>query len=192
MRATETGPLTDAIQLLTVQHRDVERRWSELQAARASGSGDQPSLAADIVRLLATHDAVETMVLYPALRHLGEEGRRLTEVCLDDHHRVRELLSEVDGADITDDGAFSILETCLSAVSQHVAEEEQEVFPLLRRSLSADRVMQLGDELRAAMEVAPTHPHRHMPDSKFGATVAGAMAGIVDRARDARHRPGEG
>jgi hypothetical protein len=189
MRATNTGPLTDAIQLLTVQHRDAARRWTELQQAHRRGLPGEPSMAADLVELLSVHDAIEAMVLYPALRHAGDDGERLASESLDDHHRVRELLVELDGADV-DERAFATFEACMTMVLRHVAHEEQEVFPHLRRTLPDDRLMTLGDELRAAMEVAPTHPHRHLPDHRLGAKVAGGIAGAVDRARDALGRSG--
>jgi hemerythrin-like domain-containing protein len=185
-RATHTGPLTDAIQLLTVQHRDAERLWAELETAHRTGAGRQSELAHDLVALLSMHDAIEAQVLYPAVRRLGEEGRALAEHALDDHHRVRDMLSIADGADVRDEQAFVTLETCLAVVTRHVEAEERELFPWLRRTYGPERILELGDELRLAMDVAPTHPHRHMPDNQWGATVAGAVAGIVDRVRDAR------
>jgi len=36
------------------------------------------------------------------------------------------------------------------------------------------------------MNNAPTHPHPSTPDSKLGATGAGAVADAVDRMREAR------
>jgi hemerythrin superfamily protein len=184
-RATHTGPSTDAIQLLTVQHRDVERLWAELETAHRTGAGRQSELARDLVALLSMHDAVEAQVLYPAVRRLGAEGRALAHHALEDHHRVRDMLSIVDGADVRDEQVFVTLETCLAVVTRHVEAEERELFPWLRRTCGPDRVLELGDELRTAMDVAPTHPHRHLPDDQLGATVAGALSGIVDRARDA-------
>jgi hypothetical protein len=43
----------------------------------------------------------------------------------------------------------------------------------------------LGEKMANMMKTAPTHPHTSMPDSKVGAKVAGAVSGMVDKARDA-------
>jgi hypothetical protein len=45
--------------------------------------------------------------------------------------------------------------------------------------------MDLGTRMAEMHRMAPTHPHPHTPDSKVGATVAGAVSAVVDRARDA-------
>lgn len=125
-------------------------------------------------------------MLYPELREVGgEQGEQLSSHSLDEHRRVRELLTEVDGEDFGDDAVFATMRQCIEDVMQHVQEEESTVFPLLRSVRDGPRLMDLGTRMAEAYRFAPTHPHPHMPDSKFGAFVAGAMSGVVDRARDA-------
>lgn len=186
MNQAKPGASGDAIELLTGQHREVEQMWTQLQAAHASGSDVQNQLAEQIVTMLSQHDAIETQFLYPELRSAGAaQGQQLSDHSLEEHQEVREMLSAVDGRDVSDESVYSTLSACISAVTAHVAEEEQEIFPLLRQSCSAERLNELGQQMTAALAMAPTHPHPTTPNSKVGATVAGAVTGIMDKARDA-------
>jgi hemerythrin superfamily protein len=180
-----TGAAADAVELLTSQHREVDQLWKQLQQSHRDGSDVQSQLSQEIVTRLSQHDAIETQFLYPELRKLGEQGRQLADHSLDEHQQVRELLSEVDGKDIRDENVFSTMARCLSAVSEHVEDEEHKAFPLMREQCGEERLMDLGHDMSDAMKMAPTHPHKHMPDSKVGAAVAGAVAGVADKARDA-------
>jgi hemerythrin superfamily protein len=180
-----TGARADAIELLTTQHRDVDQLWSQAQVARRDGDHDlAQDLAGRIITMLSKHDAIETMLLYPALRQAGGQGDAQADHALEDHQRIRELLADADGRDVDDEGAWQSLRTALDSVVQHVQEEEGQMFPTLR-GLGQEKVTELGDAMEKAWKTAPTHPHPSTPNSGIGATVVGAVAGVVDRARDA-------
>jgi hemerythrin superfamily protein len=182
--ATEAKSSTDAIEFLTAQHREVDQWWSQLRDARPAGVGGQ-DVAQRIVTLLSQHDALETQILYPELRKLGDQGRQLADHGLEEHQRIRELLKEVDGRDPRDDATFTTLASCVSTVMDHVAEEEGLIFPLLRQHLDDEQLRSMGDHMRRMMSMAPTHPHPSTPNNKLGATIAGAVAGAADKVRDA-------
>jgi hemerythrin-like domain-containing protein len=180
-----TGARADAVELLTEQHREVDQLWSQLEVAHRDASSVQQDVGEKIVRLLSQHDAIETMVLYPALRQALPDGDQLADHSLDEHQQVREMLAQVDGEDVAEAGVFATLTKCIQAVQHHVQEEESSLFPKLRQAIGEERLTELGDEMQKAMATAPTHPHPHAPQSGVGATVAGAVSGVVDRARDA-------
>ena len=181
-----SGASPDAIELLTGHHREVEQLWTHVEESHAEGSEVQVQLAQEIVTILSQHDAIETQFLYPELRSAdGADGQQLSDHSLDEHQQVRELLTEVDGKDVRDESVYSALAQCIANVMEHVAEEEQQIFPLLRQSVGQERLTELGEQMAAAMKMAPTHPHPTTPNSKIGATVAGAVTGVIDKARDA-------
>jgi hemerythrin superfamily protein len=178
-----TGAATDAIELLTSQHREVEALWSMLQSGGGASSALAHEQTREIVKLLSQHDAIETMFLYPAVRKAG--GDQFADHSLAEHQQVRELLKQVDKGDPTDPETFSFLRQAIEAVQAHVAEEEGEIFPLLRAGCDQSELQALGEKLEAGMKTAPTHPHPTTPNNPVGAAVAGAVTGMVDRARDA-------
>jgi hemerythrin superfamily protein len=180
----QTG--TDAIQFLTSQHREVESLWSTVEGAGGGTAPGREGPARQIVTMLSQHDAIETQLLYPELRDVGgEEGKRLSDHALEEHQQVREMLKDVDRADTFDEQAYATLAKCITAVQHHVTEEEGTIFPLLRQRCNEQRLLELGSKMAKMMDTAPTHPHPSTPDSKLGATVAGAVTGAVDRMRDA-------
>jgi hemerythrin superfamily protein len=184
MAQSTTGTHLDAVELLTSQHREVDQLWSSLENRGASGP-DQPSdVVRRIVQLLSQHDAVETKLLYPAVREVPG-GDELADHSLDEHQEVRELLKEVDRGNANDPATITKLGECIAAVKHHVEEEEGVIFPKLRAAMTQEQLHELGADMAHAMEKAPTHPHPTTPDNPVGAAVAGAATGAVDRARDA-------
>lgn len=179
-----TGASADAVELLTRQHREVDQLWSQLQAAGAADGSLRKDLARRIVTLLSQHDAIETQLLYPAVRKVAG-GEQLADEGLHEHQRVRELLKQVDGKDPADTGVFATLRECMGLVEHHVQEEETEMFPKLRERLGEQELTDLGHTMEKALRLAPTHPHPSTPNNPVGAAVAGAVTGIFDRARDA-------
>ena len=69
-------------------------------------------------------------------------------------------------------------------VRHHVEEEEQEMFPRIRKSLSRSDLQDLGEALANAKKVAPTHPHPKAPDEPPYNAIASVVSGLIDRARD--------
>jgi hemerythrin-like domain-containing protein len=180
------GGRTDAVDFLTSQHREVEALWAQLEGAGSNVSTDRARAARQIVRLLSQHDAIETQLLYPELRDVGgDEGKQQSDHSLEEHQMIREMLKEVDRADDLDEDSYSTLARCIAAVNHHVTEEESVMFPLLRRQCSVERLNELGSKMASMMDTVPTHPHPSTPNSKLGATVAGAVTGAMDRMRDA-------
>lgn len=175
----------DGLALLTSQHREVEQLWAEIQAAHGRGDHDGGGELADrMIMLLSQHDAIETMVLYPALRRV-EGGDRLADRSLEEHQQVRELLAQADGADLSVPENWRALEQAMTLVHAHVhQEEEPTIFPMVR-TLGPEEVERLGSQFEAGMKVAPTHPHPSTPNNAAAATVVGTAAGLVDKARDA-------
>lgn len=184
MNDETTGARADAVELLTSHHRDVEQLWTRAQETHAAGDQSTASdLGQRIITLLSQHDAIETQLLYPALRDTGERGDTLAEHSLEEHQKVRELLKAADG-DLDDTKGWSNLAEALSHVIEHVGEEESQVFPLLRTA-GQEELYELGDTMEKAMNVAPTHPHPSTPNNPLGATIMGGAAGVLDRVRDA-------
>jgi hemerythrin superfamily protein len=184
MTQSTTGARLDAVELLTSQHRQVEQLWSRVSERGASGPDQQGELVAQIVKLLSQHDAVETKLLYPAVREVPG-GDALADHSLDEHQEVRECLKDVDRGDPNDPATISRLGECVAAVKRHVEEEEGAIFPKLRDAMTQEQLYDLGADMTLAMEKAPTHPHPTTPNNPVGAAVAGAVTGAVDRARDA-------
>ena len=187
---TEAAPREDAISMLTNDHREVERLYAEFQGAGLNNVRRQ-ELANEIIRELSIHAIVEEMHLYPLTAEAVANGEQLADHSLEEHQEVKDRLNELDRMEAGDAGYDEKLSEVISTVNHHVEEEEGELFPRLRQSLDADRLIEVGEKMRRAKSMAPTRPHPGAPNTPPGNKVLGAFVGLADRLRDAgRDFPG--
>lgn len=187
-----TGASADAVELLAADHREVEQLFRHLE--RASGSTateNQRDLAERIVRRLSVHAAVEEQVLYPAVRELLPDGDRVADDSLGDHAELKRMLADLDGRQADDPMFLPGFMAAMEVVRTHVADEEGSLFPALRQAAGQERLQELGTAMERARATAPTRPHPLAPDRPPANIVAGAIAAVADRARDAVRRLGQ-
>jgi hemerythrin-like domain-containing protein len=144
-------------------------------------------IAERIIRELAIHSEVEKLHLYPRLcESLGEEGQKLSEHSLEEHQEIEEVLAELDHSlgDAATQPFAARMQAVMRDVKQHVKEEENEIFPKLRRALELARLDEIGERMEQARGKVPTHPHPSAPNEGLAHEVMGRAAGIIDRVRD--------
>ncbi len=174
----------DAIQFILRDHREIERLFKQLERAeRAEATDRAGSEVLDLSRELSMHAVIEEQYVYPALREAGADTRVLD--ALEEHHAAKVLLAEIDAVPANHPRFGSKLRVLAENVRRHLAEEERELLPLLERTLGDDRRRDLGELLERAKRAAPTRPHPAAPDTPPGVFVAGAVAALYDRSRDA-------
>lgn len=176
-----TTEQTDAIELLVADHRRVEALFvqAEIDATRDEA-------IKEIVRELSIHAAIEEQVLYPAVRKQLPDGDQIADHAIEEHQEVKEILVQLDrgaGAETQ-----SLLSRLTTSVREHVKEEEADLFQRIQGAIKQDQLNEMGTAMAAAKKLAPTHPHPHAPTTPPGNVVAGAAAGVIDRARDAVRR----
>jgi len=155
----------DALALLKKDHQTVEKLFARFEKKPSKETADR------FVRELSIHAAVEEQLFYPALRKLAQ-SEQLEEVdeevleALEEHHVAKWVLSEIEGLD-ADDERFEA--KCM----------------VLIESVRRDQLAELGKLMQKAKKMAPTHPHPRAPDEPPGNILAGGLAAILDRGRDA-------
>lgn len=175
----------DAISLLKADHKSVERHFRDFErtSGRAKATWDRAAKAA--VRELSIHTAIEEEIFYPALT---DEVPELAEVMLrslESHNVVKWLCAGIESSSPDDDRFGPRMTVLIDNVRLHVEEEEDDIFPEVRRALGGRRLNELGELLAKARVLAPTHPHPRSPDMPPVNAVVGVMAGAFDKMRDA-------
>jgi hemerythrin superfamily protein len=172
---------TTATELLRQQHDNVKQMFSQFVPAK----GEQRSDLFNCIRAtLAVHETVEEMVIYPALRSVGEDGNRLADQRLEEESEAKQMLSDLEKLDLDSTDFETKFETFRTAVLEHAQAEETTVFPALESHLSADKLREMAQAIELAERMAPTHPHPHGPESALGNLMVGPVVGIIDRVRD--------
>ena len=189
--ATSGAPLApgDVVAVLTRQHERARALLADLHesvAVVAELTGDMAGPFRDLVQLLATHEAGEETVVYPALKTRLEEGR-LAEACMAEEHEVKRLLARLEKmapAFFAFPAALVEFEEKLLAHTEH---EERTVFPILEERMGPAQREELGGNFLYAAARAPSHAHAHSTESSVGNAILGPVLATIDRVRDATH-----
>jgi hypothetical protein len=68
----------------------------------------------------------------------------------------------------------------MESVRHHVKEEERDLFPMVRKTMTRAELDDLGHQLAAAKADAPTRPHPRSPDTPPGNLIANAVVAPLD------------
>lgn len=175
----------DAVKLLTQDHRTVDRLFNRYESLDVGADEERKRIVEEIVRELSIHASIEEQVLYPGVRDVLPGGDQLAEEALDEHQEVKETLAELEKMSPSDAGFDLRVRSLIRDVRHHVDEEESEMFPKLTSAIPKKKLEEMGDRMEKAKRIAPTRPHPRAPNTPPGNLVAGPMAAVVDRARDA-------
>ena len=160
----------DAIELLTLQHRAVEDMFEEL-AQEKPGSATYRRLFGDVADALAVHATIEERIFYPSVKRSQTE--EILEESVEDHLEVKRVLATM--LETAQDGDISAeLEELAGLTEEHVIEEEQELFPKVRKLIAADELHELArrmTELEAELR-REGEPRAHVPqETEQAATI---------------------
>jgi hemerythrin superfamily protein len=152
----------NAIELLTSQHRDVEKLFAAIPAARDAKQKQQ--LFAELADALAIHAKIEEEVFYPESKQTRTEELLLEAV--EEHLSVKRLIADLLDAS-PDDPAFAAKCRVLEEqVEHHVEKEESELFPAVKKLFDADMLEELGEKMEAiaAQLQAENAPRLQVPE----------------------------
>jgi hemerythrin superfamily protein len=174
----------DAVDLLTRDHRAVDELFGQF---RGGADETKRSSAEAIIRELSIHAAIEEELFYPAVRREMPTCDALVRHGIGEHTEMKEILAALDGMiDKAHTKAFAgKMERLERTVTDHVEEEENELFPSVREGFTKTALDKLGTAMNKAKKVAPTRPHPHIPANPTAQAVVGRAAAVVDRMRDA-------
>lgn len=174
--------MSNVFDVLKHDHTEVKEILARLTGLQG---GDRSALAERLVIEESRHEAAEEMHFWPAVRQHVTGGDQLADEALGQERQGKEVLDELRKTS-PEDGRFEeLVHNFARAGGEHIAFEEQQVWPKLRDALSLGEQDELGDKIRSAKESGPTRPHPHAPDSPGALKTAGAAAALTDKARDA-------
>ena len=143
---------SDAIALLTKDHREVKKLFSVFQKlADAEAPGEErQKVAIQICEALTAHATVEEEIFYPAVREAAEDATDELDEAEVEHASVKELIAQIQAMDPEDELYNAKVKVLGEYVDHHVQEEEKEMFPKAEKTqLDMD---ELGSQLQARKE----------------------------------------
>lgn len=153
----------NAIALLKEDHRAVEKLFKEFEEAK--GEGRKEKLARRICLELSVHTKIEEEIFYPACEGKIEED--LLKEAYVEHDSAKLLVAEIEAGNGQSDDFFDAKVQVLSEqIEHHVTEEEDELFPQVRKAdIDLDA---LGEQLaRRKAELLKEYKADGVPDPEL-------------------------
>jgi len=153
---------TNALELLTSQHEEVEALIQEIEGT--DDSSEKSVLFEALADRIAAHATIEEKLFYPAVMH--ETTRELLVEAVEEHLSLKRVLADMMDLD-PDDEHFDAKLVVLRDQFVHHAhdEEEDQLFPQVCELFDEDQLAALGNEMLAMFEqlLESGEPRRTVP-----------------------------
>jgi hemerythrin-like domain-containing protein len=170
----------DAITMLRDDHKTVEKLFKQFEKAEEKPK-EARKVADQVIEELSVHAAIEEQVFYPAVRKEMPDAEDDILEAFEEHHVVKWLLSELDGMSPDHERFRAKMTVLIENVRHHVEEEEQTLFPEVRKEIKRKRLVELGEEMQAAKKTASKKPAPMPGGASTEKMVAGTGSAVVDR-----------
>ncbi len=149
---------SDAIVQLKKDHQEIRKVFRQFQQAGENAHVRKGELVDRIIELLTVHTYIENEVMYPRVRELLPELEDDVLESYEEHHVADVLVVELAAMKPGDERFDAKTTVLIENVTHHMDEEEQDWFPKVREGLGRKALQEIGEELLAAREKAPTRP----------------------------------
>lgn len=150
----------NAVDLLKSQHRAVEKKFAKIEAAHQPKQ--KAMLFAEIADSLAAHAAIEEHQFYRAVKAKRTEDILLES--LEEHLGIKRVLADLLVTAPTDETFDAKVKVLKDLVEHHVEEEEEDLFPKVKKLFDAETLEALGQEMSAEhSELEAGEPRRAIP-----------------------------
>jgi hemerythrin superfamily protein len=121
----------NAIELLTQDHRAVEKLFKSFE--KAKGDGEKQKLAEQICVELKVHAQIEEEIFYPAADRALEDEEMVDEALVE-HASAKKLIAEIETMRAGQDMFDAKVKVLSEQIDHHVKEEEKELFPACKKA----------------------------------------------------------
>ena len=139
----------DALKLLEEQHQEVEDLISEIE--ESDDPDDKRALFQELADKIAAHSTIEEKLFYPSV--MAKQTQEQLVEATEEHLSVKRILADLLELDVEDEHFDAKLKVMKEQIRHHAHDEEEDkLFPKVRKLLSADELAALGNEMMAMFE----------------------------------------
>ena len=153
----------DAIELLEGQHREVEELFAKFEKAGENARKTKEKLCREISDKMAVHATIEEKLFYPESK--TDDTEDMLREAVEEHLSVKRVLSDLLETEVTDEQFDARMKVLKEQIEHHVEEEEEELFPKVKKALSEDELEDLGARMEELAEelLAQGSPSKDIP-----------------------------
>ncbi|MDQ3367095.1 MAG: hemerythrin domain-containing protein [Myxococcota bacterium] len=150
----------DALELLAAQHAEVESLIDEIEDSE--DPEEKRALFIELADNLAAHATIEEKIFYPAV--MADRTHEQLIEATEEHLAAKRLLADMIALDVDDEHFDAKLKVLKESVRHHAHdEEEDQLFPIVRKMMNKDELAALGNELIAMFEMLlEREPHKQV------------------------------
>ena len=127
----------DWVEALTLEHAAVAKIFDALEATDESATMRRNLLLMQLKHALIKHAIEEENVIYPALREAGKI--EAADALNKEHGYVKQHLYALENTPTASPEWIAIVRRFRADIEEHVAEEENNLFPMLRAMLTEEK-----------------------------------------------------
>jgi hemerythrin-like domain-containing protein len=177
----------DALSFLRADHESVLGMLEVLDGAPTGKGAEVSGLATMVTNLViaeSQHEAIEQQLFWPAVRDALDDGDELADEAIAQEDAGKKLLQRLDDGEPGQSDYHDALADFVKAGREHIAYEQDVVWPRFAAAVSVSDLEQLGDKLEQAKSIAPTRPHPDTPSNAPVQATMGVAAAMADKVRD--------
>lgn len=150
----------NALDLLIEQHDEVEDLFEMIEKAEGE---KKTELFEELADKLAAHATMEETVFYPAVK--AKETEELLVESTEEHLAIKRVLADLLELDTDDEHFDAKIKVMQEEVDHHAREEEEDkLFPKVRKLMSSEELDQLGSEMESLFEqLLSEEPRKNVP-----------------------------
>ncbi|GHA93978.1 hemerythrin domain-containing protein [Modicisalibacter luteus] len=176
------GERLDVVDILTADHREMTELLA--QAEHTPDATQRRELVETVIAEVMRHSVAEEMYVYPAMEKHLPNGKEEVEHDKQEHDEIVQVMKKLEDADAADPQFMALVQSLDKQLRHHANDEESDQFPSLRKHLPLDQLVDMGDKVQKAKQLAPTRPHPSAPHSELFHKSVGPGVGMIDRLRD--------
>ncbi|KAF2679180.1 HHE domain-containing protein [Lentithecium fluviatile CBS 122367] len=176
--------ITEAI---TSDHREIEKAYNEV--VNSTDIEHQTRYGNQFTWELARHSIAEELIVYPAFeKYLGHEGKAMADKDRGEHHKVKEFLKKFQNMSPKDLNYVPELNSLMSVLKEHIAEEEKDDLPALEMALSHGENQGVSEKMATTFgrtkAFVPSRSHPSAGENPPFETVMGLLTAPIDHVAD--------
>ena len=139
----------DAIELLKADHDKVRELLKKLTQTTSRAVKSRQDLLEKIATELSIHTTLEEEVFYPAFKKVdGKLHEKMYFEAREEHRAVEDLvLPDLKKTEPDSESFAGRAKVLKELVEHHASEEEEEMFPKARKSMSTKQLNELGERM---------------------------------------------
>lgn len=136
----------DVITLLKSDHKTVKALLDQMEKTTDRAQKTRERLFEKFRKEMSIHESIEEEFLYPEMKE-HEETKDLILEAYEEHRQADRLIAVLTASDVTDETWSAKLTLLKEDIEHHVKEEENELFPKMRKILDQAQLDTLGAKM---------------------------------------------